>query len=186
MQINQTSGLIEGVKYIASPNCSEFPDISAVDLLVIHCISLPPGQFGGAAIEQLFTNRLQAKEHPYYKSIADLKVSAHVLIRRDGELIQFVPFNKRAWHAGKSSFKERENCGDFSIGIELEGTDNTSFTEIQYSQLATLTQELLNIYPKIVREHIVGHSDIAPGRKTDPGEQFNWQKYFALLGFCGN
>ena len=183
MQIDKTSGLIKDITYVASPNHSEFPNIDNVDLLVIHCISLPPGEFGGEAIVQLFTNQLNPAAHPYYKNIADLKVSAHVLIRRDGEIIQFVPFNKRAWHAGESCFAERENCGDFSLGIELEGTDNTAFTEAQYSQLANLTQELFNIYPKITSERIVGHSDIAPQRKTDPGEKFVWEKYFALLDF---
>ncbi len=183
MRINRVTSLIENVNYIASPNYSEFPNVDAIDLLVIHSISLPPGQFGGLGIEKLFTNQLNADEHPYYKNIADLKVSAHALIRRDGKIIQFVPFNKRAWHAGKSVFMQRENCGDFSIGIELEGTDDTDFTERQYLQLASLTQELFNIYPKIARERIVGHSDIAPGRKTDPGKNFIWEKYFALLDF---
>jgi len=181
MQINRTTGLIEQVDYIASPNCDEFPNIDAIDLLVLHCISLPPGEFGGDGIKQLFTNQLNANEHPYYQNIATMKVSAHVLIRRDAKLIQFVPFNRRAWHAGQSMFKDRQQCNDFSIGIELEGTDNTLFTESQYVQLANLTRQLLNIYPKIVRNRIVGHSDIAPQRKNDPGKKFDWQKYFALL-----
>ena len=183
MQLNKASGLIKNVTYIASPNYGEFPNIDDVDLLVIHCISLPPGEFGGDAIVHLFTNQLNLAEHPYYKTIADLKVSAHVLIRRDGKIIQFVPFNKRAGHAGESCFAERENCGDFSLGIELEGTDSTIFTEVQYLQLASLTQKLLNIYPKITSKRIVGHSGIAPQRKTDPGEKFVWEKYFALLDF---
>ena len=181
VQLNQVTGLIEQVDYIPSPNCDNFPDPQAVNLLVIHCISLPPGEFGGNGIKQLFTNQLDPNRHPYYKDIATMKVSAHVLIRRDGKLIQFVPFNKRAWHAGQSMFMQQSHCNDFSFGIELEGTEDRLFTESQYTQLAELTRELLNIYPKIVRQRIVGHDAIAAPRKTDPGRYFNWQKYFALL-----
>jgi AmpD protein len=174
-------GLLENILFIPSPNCNEYPENTEISLLVIHCISLPPHEFGGNGIIELFTNVLNPKEHPYYETIASLKVSAHLLIRRDGEIIQFVPFNKRAWHAGASQFDGKENCNDFSIGIELEGTDISPFTEIQYQKLGLITKTLLRAYPKITPDHITGHSDIAPGRKTDPGSEFDWQKYRNLI-----
>ena len=173
--------LLEDIEYIPSPNCDEFPDLQAVDLLVIHCISLPPGNYAGDNVAKLFTNNLDSNEHSYYRKILPLKVSAHLFIRRDGSMIQFVPFNKRAWHAGISEFQGQEACNNFSIGIELEGTEGDPFTEEQYEQIALATRELCKIYPGITRDRIVGHSDIAPKRKNDPGEAFNWQKYFALL-----
>lgn len=178
MQINK-EGLLVDTQFIASPNCDEFP--GAVDCLVIHNISLPPSQFGGPGIIQLFTNQLDPNEHPYYETIKDLKVSAHAVIRRDGSVIQFVPFTKRAWHAGPSVFQGRERCNDFAIGIELEGTDDTEFTSEQYQTLIELTKTIQNFYPAITAERITGHSDIAPGRKTDPGPKFDWQKYLAGL-----
>jgi len=149
-----------------------------VSLLVIHNISLPPGEFGGSGIADLFTNRLDAAAHPYYATVAGAKVSAHFLIRRDGELLQFVPCRSRAWHAGESSWKGHARCNDFSIGIELEGTDDAPFTAAQYRRLAGLTRALKARYP--IRD-IVGHSDIAPGRKSDPGPHFNWGSYRALV-----
>jgi N-acetyl-anhydromuramoyl-L-alanine amidase len=177
------NGLIVDAKFIFSPNCNDYPNADDISLLVIHSISLPPGIFGGDEIIQLFTNTLDSTAHPYFKGIADLKVSAHALIRRDGECIQFVPFTKRAWHAGVSQFGGREQCNDFSLGIELEGTPDSEFTEAQYQTLAQLTQSLLKHYPKITRERIVGHSEIAPGRKLDPGQTFDWKKYFSLIDF---
>ena len=180
-QYNIKNGLLENIRFIPSPNCDDYPENTEISLLVIHCISLPPREFDGQGIIQLFTNVLDPKEHPYYETIAHLKVSAHIVIRRDGEVIQFVPFNKRAWHAGKSQFDGKEQCNDFSIGIELEGTDDSPFTEAQYTELAAITRVLLKTYPKITRDHITGHSDIAPGRKTDPGTKFDWQKYHSLI-----
>lgn len=164
-----------------SPNCDARPDAADISLLVIHCISLPPEQFGGAYIEQLFCNNLDPDAHPYFQEIARLKVSAHLLIRRDGELLQFVPFDRRAWHAGVSQFQGRERCNDYSIGIELEGSVNKAFNDRQYQRLAEVTKLLLERYPKLSRDRIVGHSDIAPGRKNDPGPNFDWQAYFKAL-----
>lgn len=149
-----------------------------MDLLVIHHISLPPAEFGGPGIVELFTNRLDAAAHPYYASMAEMKVSAHFLIRRDGELIQFVPCARRAWHAGASSWKERIGCNDYSIGIELEGAGEVPFTVAQYRRLAALTRALKRRYP--IRD-IVGHSEIAPGRKSDPGPSFDWARYRGML-----
>jgi N-acetyl-anhydromuramoyl-L-alanine amidase len=171
------AGLMKGARFLASPNCDERPAGCAVDLLVIHHISLPPGEFGGPGIVDLFTNRLDPAAHPYYEAIAATKVSAHFLIRRDGELIQFVPCAKRAWHAGESSWKGRSRCNDFSIGVELEGTGEVPFTVAQYRRLAALTRALKARYP--IRD-LVGHSDIAPGRKTDPGPLFDWARYRRL------
>lgn len=164
-----------------SPNYDARPDAADISLLVIHCISLPPEQFGGPYIEQLFCNELDSNAHPYFRDIAQLKVSAHVLIRRDGELLQFVPFDQRAWHAGVSRYRGRERCNDFSIGIELEGSVNQPYREPQYRRLIQLTELLLKHYPKLNRERIVGHSEIAPGRKDDPGDYFDWRRYRAAL-----
>ena len=171
-------GWLSGVRRKHSPNCDARPPATAIELLVIHNISLPPGEFGGNAVVQLFTNMLDIGAHPYYAQLDGLKVSAHFLIRRNGEIIQFVPCAKRAWHAGISQWHGRERCNDFSIGIELEGADNEDFTDAQYLSLAKLTRRLRRAYP--IRE-IVGHSDIAPGRKTDPGPHFDWSHYFGLL-----
>ncbi len=167
---------IIGAKWSPSINYNDRPCVD-IDLLVIHNISLPPNQFGGSYIEDFFCNQLDCNEHPYFQQIKDLKVSAHLLIRRDGEVVQFVAFNKRAWHAGRSEFKGEVECNDFSIGIELEGGDDIPFEEIQYGTLAQVTEAIMQAYPKIGVDRIVGHSDIAPGRKTDPGRCFNWQKY---------
>ena len=160
-----------------SPNADERPAGCRVDLLVIHNISLPPGEFGGGYIRDLFLNRLDPEAHPYFREIAHLEVSAHLLIRRDGTVIQFVALDRRAWHAGLSSFCGRECCNDFSIGIELEGSDETPFSAAQYARLAALTLRLQALFPGITAERIVGHSDIAPGRKTDPGPCFDWARY---------
>jgi AmpD protein len=175
-------GLIEGARYIASPNCDERPAGCAVELIVVHAISLPPGEFGGDGIIDLFTNRLDPAAHPYYATVSDLKVSAHFLIRRDGNLLQFVPSVRRAWHAGESSWRGRTRCNDFSIGIELEGTDHAPFEDAQYIVLADLTRAIEASYPAT---DIAGHSDIAPGRKTDPGPYFDWERYRALVKASG-
>ena len=171
-------GLLRGIRYIASPNCDARPVGSAIELLVIHNISLPPGEFGGPGIIDLFTSKLDRDAHSYYREIAGLKVSSHFLIRRDGEIIQFVACDQRAWHAGESSWRGRERCNDFSIGIELEGTDDVPFEDVQYERLAELTRAL-NANYQITG--IVGHSDIAPGRKTDPGPCFDWVRYRSLI-----
>jgi AmpD protein len=173
MRLDAT-GLLDSAKFIASPNCDERPPNTQISLLVIHNISLPPDQFGGDGVIELFTNCIDPAAHTYYQSLQGLKVSAHFFIRRDGSLIQFVPCSQRAWHAGVSNWQGRERCNDFSIGIELEGSDFTPFTDAQYGALIALTQCLCDHYP--VR-HVAGHSDIAPGRKTDPGSYFDWKRY---------
>ena len=179
MQIDSGSGLIQGVRFVASPNCDVRPSGVTVDTLVIHSISLPPGKFGGPGVEQLFCNCLDPGEHPYYREIKDLKVSAHLLIRRNGEIVQFVPLHQRAWHAGQSYCEGRTRVNDFSIGIELEGAENLPFEDPQYESLNRLTGLILEHYPIITRERIYGHGDIAPGRKTDPGPMFDWTRYLA-------
>ena len=171
-------GLVQGVPFLPSPNCDERPAGSSIDLLVIHSISLPPGQFGGAGIEDLFLNRLDPAGHPYYAGIAGMRVSAHFVVRRDGAMVQFVPCSKRAWHAGVSSWRGRARCNDFSVGIELEGCDDVPFESQQYTALASLTRALRDAY---AISDIAGHSDVAAGRKTDPGPQFDWPRYRALL-----
>lgn len=178
MKIDPVSGLVQGVRYVPSPNCDDRPEGAAPEVLVIHSISLPPGEFGGRGIIDLFTNRLDSAAHPYYALIADHRVSAHFLIRRDGEVIQFVPCGSRAWHAGASDWRGRSRCNDFSIGIELEGSDDMLFEAAQYQALAELTRALRTRYPII---DIAGHSDIAPGRKTDPGPHFDWARYRKML-----
>ena len=164
-------GLLEGVRYVTSPNCDDRPSDTKISLLVIHAISLPPGEFGGTGVEELFTNALDPCGHPYYRNIEGLEVSAHFFIRRDGELIQFVSCAKRAWHAGVSEWQGRQRCNDFSIGVELEGCDEQDFEAAQYEKLDQLIVALTQRYPIAA---VVGHSDIAPGRKTDPGPQFDW------------
>ncbi len=180
MQLDPTTGWCEGIRHCPSPNFNERPN-GEISLLVIHNISLPPGQFGTGKVVELFQNCLCADEHPYFAGIAELRVSAHFLIQRDGSVIQFVSCLDRAWHAGLSLFEGRDNCNDFSIGIELEGTDDQPFTAIQYAVLAQLSAQLCAAYPAISPERICGHSDIAPGRKTDPGECFEWPRFFAGL-----
>lgn len=158
-----------------SPNCNARPEGAGPSLVVVHGISLPPGEFGGPYIDQLFGNTLNPAEHPYFAEVAHLRVSAHLLIRRDGEVVQYVPFNMRAWHAGQSSYLGRDNCNDFSIGIELEGTDDMPYAECQYQRLSDIIRALARAYPE-THGHLAGHSDIAPGRKTDPGPAFDWAK----------
>jgi AmpD protein len=174
MQLDPSSGWCDGVQHCPSPNFNQRP-LGEVSLLVIHNISLPPGQFGTGKVQAFFQNALDADEHPYFASIARMQVSAHFFIERDGAVTQFVSCNERAWHAGLSRFAERENCNDFSLGIELEGTDDLPFTAAQYAALIELARQLQAAYPAITVERICGHSDIAPGRKTDPGPAFDWQ-----------
>lgn len=164
-----------------SPNYDDRPDEKEISLIVIHCISLPPGQFGDRYIHQLFCNQLNPEDHEYFKEIHDLKVSAHFLIDRNGDITQFVPINKRAWHAGKSEYNGRERCNDFSVGIELEGTETQPFTSVQYAKLAQLIRSLLHRYPQLSKNHIAGHSQIAPGRKLDPGDAFEWETLMKFL-----
>jgi len=172
------AGLLAEACYQPSPNCDERPADAGIDLLVIHNISLPPGEFGGDAIVDLFLNRLDPQAHPFYEGIAGLRVSSHFLIRRDGALLQFVPCSKRAWHAGLSQWCGRDRCNDFSVGIELEGADDLPFSDAQYECLAVLARTLYDRYPI---QASVGHSDIAPGRKTDPGPYFSWTRYLSAL-----
>ena len=172
------SGRASTARFTTSPNCDERPDGTEVTLAVVHGISLPPGQFGGNGIAQLFTNRLDAGAHPYYATLAVLRVSSHFVIRRNGALQQFVPCARRAWHAGASSWQGRQRCNDFSIGIELEGTDTLPYAAAQYTMLARLLKALKRRYP--IR-HVVGHSDIAPGRRTDPGPAFDWARLSRLI-----
>jgi len=171
-----------GARPVASPNFNQRPDGAVISLLVIHNISLPPGQYGGSHIEHFFTNQLDCSLDPFYKEIEGVEVSSHLLIKRTGEVVQFVPFAERAWHAGRSIFNGCKECNDFSIGIELEGTDDDPYTEFQYQSLATITQSIMVEYPEITKDRIVGHSDISPGRKTDPGKSFNWDTYFVKSG----
>lgn len=175
------SGLVRGARYLPSPNRDARPPGQQPELVVVHGISLPPGEFGGPWIERLFTNTLPPDAHPYFAAVAGQRVSAHVLIRRDGSLVQFVPFQLRAWHAGASSWRGRERCNDFSIGIELEGADTTPYEDAQYHALAALVAALLRAYPTLSPDAIAGHEDVAPGRKTDPGPAFEWPRFKALL-----
>jgi len=179
--IDLATGLLTGVRQVLSPFCSARPAGVVPELLVVHGISLPPAEFGGPWIDRLFTGNLPADAHPSFAERAGLKVSAHVLIRRDGELVQYVPFGARAWHAGASQYRGRSDCNDFSIGLELEGTDTIPYTQAQYAALAALAAALIGAYGSLTQEHIVGHSDVAPGRKTDPGEVFDWARLRAGL-----
>lgn len=181
MRIDPTTGWLEDLHHVASPNCDERPGAVEIDLLVVHSISLPPGVYGGDYIGQLFTNTLSIEADPYFEKLRDVRVSAHALIRRGGEITQFVPFHRRAWHAGESSFSGRPKCNDFSIGIELEGCDEDPYELAQYERLAQLAKELMRHWPRITMDRIVGHSTIAPGRKTDPGPAFDWNRFRALL-----
>ena len=167
---------LQQVKKKPSPNCNDRALDQQISLIVIHCISLPPKQFGGNYIDQLFCNQLKAEDHPYFKDIYQLRVSSHLLIKRNGGITQYVAFNQRAWHAGVSEYKGQQKCNDFSIGIELEGFESSTYTEEQYQQLNLVIKALLETYPGLSKGRIVGHSDIAPGRKTDPGDSFDWNK----------
>ncbi len=176
-----SSGWYQFARQVPSPYFDQRSDVQDISLLVVHNISLPPGEFGGPYIEQFFTGQLDANQHPFFKVIHNMGVSAHCLIRRDGEVVQFVSFLERAWHAGKSSFAGREKCNDYSIGIELEGSDFVAYSAEQYQALATLTQHLMAHYPQITEPRITGHQYIAPLRKTDPGLVFDWRRFRRLL-----
>jgi AmpD protein len=173
-------GQLIGARQVPSPNYNQRPEQTEIQLVVVHNISLPPSQFGGGYIEQFFQNQLDGSKHPYFQTIKGMQVSAHLLILRSGEVLQFVNFNDRAWHAGRSSYLAKKECNDYSIGIELEGSDDLPFDETQYTVLAQVTAALQAAYPKIL-QHLAGHSDIAPGRKTDPGPFFDWVKFRTLL-----
>ncbi len=179
--VDPDTGLISDAREVASPNCDDRPQECVPELIIVHGISLPPGQFGGPFIDQLFTNCLRSHDHEYFVQVADRKVSSHLLIRRDGELVQYVPIHRRAWHAGESCYNNRNACNDFSVGIELEGTDNSNYEEAQYLKLAEVVSALLRTYRSLSPDRIVGHADVAPGRKTDPGPQFDWSHFRRLL-----
>ena len=174
-------GWLQGAQHVASPNYDARPTATAIDLIVIHNISLPPGQYGGPWIDALFTNDLPSTAHPYFASLEGVKVSAHFLIRRDGTVVQYVPLQGRAWHAGVSNWQGRVRCNDFSIGIELEGSDHDPYAEEQYATLLEILRVLRTHYPEVTSDRIVGHCDIAPGRKTDPGVAFNWARIRKVL-----
>jgi len=182
LKIDAATGLLLGVRQVLSPHFNARPGAAVPELIVVHNISLPPGEFGGPWIDRLFTGTLSPAAHPFFSEIAGNPVSAHALIRRGGRIIQYVPFGERAWHAGASVYQGRENCNDFSIGVELEGTDEVPYTDAQYEQLAALVQALLAAYPTLSLDRLTGHSDIAPGRKTDPGPAFDWARLRAQLG----
>jgi AmpD protein len=175
-------GWLDRARRVPSPNCDERPPASVIDTLVVHHISLPPEHFSGDAVERFFTNRLDCGSHPYFQQLRDVHVSAHFLLRRHGELLQFVRCDQRAWHAGVSRLLEREACNDFSIGVELEGSSRRPFTRAQYRRLAALVEVTARRYP--IR-FIAGHSDIAPGRKDDPGPFFDWRELGAVLQATG-
>ena len=181
LAVHQPTGLLMGVRQVLSPHRDERPAGVQPDLIVVHNISLPPDEFGGPWIERLFNGNLPPDHHPYFAQIQGMRVSSHVLIRRDGEILQFVPFQERAWHAGVSSYEGRSACNDFSIGIELEGADELPFEAVQYAQAGAVICALLAAYPTLSAERVVGHSDIAPGRKTDPGSAFDWPRLRAGL-----
>jgi AmpD protein len=181
--IDTERGLLELARQEPSPNCDDRPPGVEPDLIVVHGISLPPGEFGGPWIDRLFTNVLLPDVHPYFAAVADLRVSSHLLIRRSGEIVQYVPFQLRAWHAGASSWAGRERCNDFSIGIELEGADHSPYESAQYAMLARVIAVLCRSYPRLTPDRVVGHSDIAPGRKSDPGPAFDWPRLRSLVQF---
>jgi AmpD protein len=184
LEVDPATGLLRGARYLESPNFDARPAGCEADLLIVHGISLPPASFGGPWIDRLFGNDLPADAHPYFASLAGVRVSSHALIRRDGEITQYVRFIDRAWHAGKSTFAGRERCNDFSIGIELEGTDSVPYEDVQYRVLATLVAALCAAYPALSPERLVGHSDVAPGRKTDPGPAFDWERARRLVAMA--
>lgn len=182
MKIDTSTGLLDAARQVQCPNYDDRPSHDDIDLIVVHGISLPPGEYGGPWIDALFTNCLNPEKHPYFREIHKLEVSSHLLIRRDGEIVQYVPFHKRAWHAGQSEYQNRQRCNDFSIGIELEGVDDQAYEDVQYQQLANVINSLCETYPRINKQRIAGHSDIAPGRKTDPGSAFDWPRLRQLIG----
>jgi AmpD protein len=179
--VDPVTGWIDGVRRVVSPNFDERPAGADLDLIVVHGISLPPGEFGNGWIDRLFCNDLPADAHPFFATVCNTAVSAHVLVARDGTLTQYVPFARRAWHAGRSEYCGRTSCNDFSVGIELEGTDDREYASEQYRMLAELIVALRGAYPSLARAEIVGHSDIAPGRKTDPGPMFDWSELTRML-----
>jgi AmpD protein len=180
--VDPETGWLEDVRRVESPNSDERPSGATLDLIVVHGISLPPGRFGEGWIDRFFLNELPAAADPYFATIAEMKVSSHALVGRDGSLTQYVSFNRRAWHAGRSVYCGRNACNDFSVGIELEGTDDLAYEPDQYATLAALVRALRRAYPSLRGAEIVGHSDIAPGRKTDPGPAFDWGALKKLLG----
>jgi len=181
LTVEPVTGLLAGVRQVLSPHCDARPKGVAPELIVVHGISLPPGEFGGPWIDHLFAGDLPPEAHPSFRDVAALRVSAHAVIRRDGAITQYVPFRLRAWHAGQSQYRGRSACNDFSIGIELEGTDTTPYTDAQYQSLTLLVRALLAAYPTLAADRIAGHSDIAPGRKTDPGPAFDWRRWRKML-----
>jgi AmpD protein len=176
LKINNNSALFDDITHYHSDNCDNRPKDIIIDTIIIHCISLPMGSYDNQNIVDLFTNNLDINQDPSFKSLKDIRVSSHLLIKRDGEIIQFVPFYLRAWHAGVSKHKERDNCNDYSIGIELEGTDKSKFTDVQYERLNEIIRSLKDFYPKIVDENIIGHNEVSPDRKNDPGPYFEWNR----------
>ena len=176
LKININSHLIEGIAHLPSDNYDLRPNNIDIDTIIIHCISLPEGSYGNDNVSDLFTNKLDTTKNKSFSSLEGLRVSSHAFIKRNGEIIQFVPFNMRAWHAGVSKHKDRENCNDFSIGIELEGTSNSVFEDEQYNKLKEIIKLMKTCYPKIVEENIIGHNKVAPGRKEDPGVFFDWDR----------
>ncbi len=181
MQVDPKTGLMRGARQIASPNFDPRPAGVAADLIVVHGISLPPGEFGGPWIERLFTNTLPPEVHPYFAEVGEMRVSAHLVVSRDGSVTQYVSFKDRAWHAGKSAYRGREACNDFSVGVELEGTDDLPYEQAQYQSLAKAVASLCAAYPDLSPDRLAGHSDIAPGRKTDPGPAFDWPHAHRLI-----
>jgi N-acetyl-anhydromuramoyl-L-alanine amidase len=179
--IDLDNGMMRGARQVASPNYDSRPPGIEADLIVVHGISLPPGEFGGPWIDRLFTNTLPPEVHPYFAEVGPLRVSSHVVIERDGAVTQYVRFTERAWHAGKSSYQGREACNDFSVGVELEGTDTLPYEAAQYTALAQVVAALCAAYPRLSPDRVVGHSDIAPGRKTDPGPAFDWPRARRLI-----
>jgi len=182
IRIDTETGLIREARQVPSPNCDERPPGCEPELIIIHGISLPPGEFGGQWIDRFFTNCLDPADHPYFREIVELRVSSHLLIRRDGELVQYVPLWKRAWHAGVSCYQDRDHCNDFSIGIELEGVDTIAYADEQYDLLCLTIAALQRAIPSLANAPIVGHEDIAPDRKTDPGPAFDWERFRAKIG----
>jgi AmpD protein len=182
MQVDLGSGLLRGVRQVASPNHDPRPQNVEADLIVVHGISLPPGEFGGPWIDRLFTNTLPPDAHPYFKEVGSLRVSSHLVVTRDGAVTQYVKFTDRAWHAGKSAYRGRTACNDFSVGVELEGTDTLPYEPAQYAALAQIVAALCEAYPGLSPERMTGHSDISPGRKSDPGPAFDWDLARRLIG----
>lgn len=181
IRINQETGLVDGARQVPSPNCDERPPGCGPELIILHGISLPPGEFGGPWIDRFFTNELDSSAHPYFEKIVGQKVSSHLLIERNGDVVQYVSLHQRAWHAGESCYRDRERCNDYSIGIELEGTDTIAYESRQYTALCTVIRALHRAFPSLAVTPVVGHSDVAPERKTDPGPAFDWRQFRAEL-----